>query len=178
MEERRRRLRQVALCAMLSAVTLTLLLIASFLPSGRMGLSAVSGLAVAVAVCAVGYGGGLSCYVVSGVLGLLLLPSKEVAVYYCLCFGVYPVVKAWIEARKNLVLEWVMKLAVGNVLMLAVYWVLQKLLQITLTFRGVGSWALLAVGNVVFVCYDIAFSQIMTYVQQRLLPVLRRAKFV
>jgi hypothetical protein len=53
-------------------------------------------------------------------------------------------------------------------MMLAVYQLLKQLLNVSLTFHGVGSWGLLLIGNGAFLCYDIAFTQVMGLVQSRL----------
>lgn len=169
----RRTTRTVTLCALLAGVALALLLPGCFLPSGRMGLAALAGLSTATAVCAAGYGAGLGCYAASALLALLVLPGKEVAVYYALLFGPYPLLKARIEALRRPAIEWPLKLALGAALMTLVFQVLKRLLGVTITLRGLGSWGLLLAGLIVFVCYDVAFSRVMTYVQRRLLPLLR-----
>jgi hypothetical protein len=168
MDNRRRRTRKITLCGILCAITLVGLFAACVVPSGRMGVTALAGLCTAVAVCAAGYTGGLACYGACGVLSLLLLPSKEIALYYCLCFGLYPVLKSKIESLNRLWLEWLLKLLTGNLMMLAVYQLLKQLLNVSLTFHGVGSWGLLLIGNGAFLCYDIAFTQVMGLVQSRL----------
>ena len=86
--------RLIALAGVLAAVALVIQLLASLIPSGWTAMAAVAGLAVAVAVSAAGYVAGILCYVVSGVLSLLLLPAKHVAILFVCLFGIYPLVKS------------------------------------------------------------------------------------
>ena len=66
-------------------VALVIQLLASLIPSGWTAMAAVAGLAVAVAVSAAGYVAGILCYVVSGVLSLLLLLPNMWQFYLSVC---------------------------------------------------------------------------------------------
>lgn len=178
MKRRDNRTGRITLCAMLSGMALVLLLLACLTPTGWIGVTALAGLCVAVAVCAAGYGGGIGCFATSGVLSVLLLPNKEVAVCYCLLFGLYPIAKAKIERFHRLGLEWALKLVLANFLMIAVYWLLLSVLSGAIPSYGLGPKGLWLLGNVVFICYDIAFSRVMTYVQNRLMPILRKNRMI
>ena len=170
---RRRQTARLALMGMFSAAALVLLFLASTLPSGRMAVSALAGLCVAMALVSSGYGAGIGCYLVSGLLALLFLPNKEVAVYYG-AFGLYPIVKLWAEQRRQL-LAWTVKLVAANVLLAVGWWLLTRVLGVPLE-TGQPLVVLWLLGNVVFVCYDVAFTKVMGYLQQRLLPLLRRVQ--
>lgn len=170
---RERQTARLALIGMFSAAALVLLVVASTLPSGRMAVSAVAGLCVAMTLVSAGYGAGLGCYLVSGLLALLLLPNKEVAVYYG-AFGLYPIIKIWAEQRRR-PLEWAVKLIAANGLLAVGWQLLTRVLGVPWSTEQplVGLWL---VANVVFVCYDIAFTKVMGYVQGRLLPLLRQIR--
>ena len=70
----------IALTGLLSAVCLVLLFAASVAPSGWTGLTAVAGLAVAVAVSASGYLSGVLCYLVSGIEHIDFNPCRRKSV--------------------------------------------------------------------------------------------------
>lgn len=172
------RTRRITLCAMLSGIALVIQLLACLTPTGWIGVTALAGLCVAVAICAAGYGGGIGCFAASGMLSLFLLPNKEVTACYCLLFGLYPIIKAKIEALHRLGLEWVLKLIVGNLLMIAFYQLMWAALSDTILRYSFGLWGLWLLANAFFVCYDVAFSRVMTYVQNRLMPVLRKNRLL
>ena len=66
----------MALVGVLAALSLALLLLASFSPSGRMGIAAVAGLVNAAAVISGGLHSGFLCWAEAGILGLILSPDK------------------------------------------------------------------------------------------------------
>ena len=170
--------KMTALAGMLAAVALVIQLLASLIPSGWTALAAVAGLAVAVAVSAAGYTSAVLCYVASGLLSLILIPGKHVAVLYVCLFGIYPLLKSLFEKLKWRVLEYVLKLAFFNLVLLGLY-----LLGYQLFFQAtVAAWnyplpfvpALFVGGSIVFLAYDYAFSKVMAMLQARIIPQIRR----
>ena len=170
--------RHIALVGLLSAVALVFLFIAGVIPSGWTGVTAVAGLAVGVAISAAGYLSGLFCYLVSGLLALLLVPAKQVAVLYLCLFGIYPLIKSKLERLKVRALEYVLKLVYFNLVLVALYH-----LAFALVFARIGEGLnpampllplLMLAGSVIFLLYDFAFSRVMSLLQARLVPLLRR----
>ena len=170
--------RITALSGMLAAVALVIQLLASLSPSGWTALAAVAGLAVAVAVSAAGYVSATLCYVVSGLLSLILIPAKHVAVLYVCLFGIYPLIKSLLERLKWRGLEYVLKLAFFNLVLGGLY-----LLGYQLFFQSVATgWSyplpfvpvLFVGGSIVFLVYDYAFSKVMALLQARVIPQIQR----
>lgn len=168
----------IALCGILAAVALVLLFAAGMTPTGWMGVTAVAGLAVAVAVSAAGYVAGVMCWLVSGILSLLLVPGKHVAVLFLCLFGVYPVLKNLFERIRRRALEYLVKLAYFNLVFFGLY-----TLAYGLFFEGAAKdWTLpvpfvpviWVLANLVFLVYDFAFAKVMAMLQVRLVPLLRR----
>lgn len=167
----------IALTGLLSAVALVFLYAAGVIPSGWMGVTAVSGLVVAVAVSSAGYLSGVLCYLVAGILGLLLVPAKQVAVLFICLFGLYPLLKIKFERLKGRILEYLLKLAFFNLMLVVLYF-----LAYGLFFQGIEAelaWNIpyviyMAAGSIIFLLYDFAFSKVMVLLQARLVPQLRR----
>ncbi|MBR1781430.1 MAG: hypothetical protein IJ751_08540 [Oscillospiraceae bacterium] len=168
--------RGIALSGLLAAVALLLMLLAGVTPSGWMGVTAVAGLAVAVAISAAGYSCGAGVYLAAGLLGLLLLPAKRVAVLFLALFGLYPVLKNLFERLPSRVLCVVCKLAFFNLDVLGLYFLASGLMGTLFTMElPVPTWLVLMLGgSVVFLLYDYAFSKVMALLQARLIPQLRR----
>ena len=107
--------RSIAWGGIMAAGSLLFLWIASVSPSGRMGLTAVAGLFPMAGVLAAGRAAGYLCWAAAGLLGLLILPDKGVALLYLIFLGVYPVLKSKIESlRKHRGIEWLLKLLAFN----------------------------------------------------------------
>lgn len=161
--------RRAALSAMLGALSLVILCLAAVSPSGRMGIVALAGLVPGAAVVSGGLGAGLLCYGVAGVLGLLLLPDKGLALLYLIFFGLYPMVKSLAEGRRHRVLEWAVKLAFFNAALCLFWFVLGRIFVPLLPAMITQAvWLVFLVGNGVFVAYDYGFSRLISFYMARI----------
>ena len=90
------------------------------------------------------------------ILALLLAPDKEAAAVF-LVLGYYPIIRQKLEAGKG---KWLKKLVFFNSSILALYWVLLKLIgmeQLLSDFEGMGMVmyaVILILGNVTFFLLD------------------------
>lgn len=162
--------KNIARVALLAAAALVLLIIAGFAPSAQLGLTAVAGIASALAVIHMGIGGGFLCWAVVAVLGFIIVPTKGCAVMYAIFFGVYPVIKSLIERLNTLWLEWLIKLLFFNAVLTVCIFALKALFfegaeeilkYIPLLYLG---------GSIVFIIYDIGFSRLISFYYGRVNP--------
>lgn len=171
----RRKTQSLALSGILAAAGFVILLLGCSLPNGKLAVGAIASLCVAIDLMAAGYAGGLGCYAATALLALLLLPAKEVSVFYAALFGPYAIIKLWCEQRKNRVAEWGMKVAASGIL-LAICSVLMKY------FLGWGAEdypaLLLYLWIPGVVIYDLALSRLLGVLYHSLMPVLRRNRLI
>jgi hypothetical protein len=156
------RTRELALSAMLTALSVVLLYAACLLPTGRLALLAVAAMLPAVAVLAGGCRWGLLVYGATTLLSLLLLPNRLPGLVYAVILGHYSVVKSVIERLKRPAAELILKLLVWNGT-LAVAWGLAKGLGLlaTLPYSPV---LLVVLYNLAFLVYDLVFTQVITQI--------------
>ena len=88
---------RTALVGLLTGLSLISLYLAFLAPSGKLALVAVAGVFPAGAVVSASLAAGFFCYGATGILGLLLIPSKSVALLYLIFFGLWPMVKSLLE---------------------------------------------------------------------------------
>ena len=127
------------------------------LPTGKIALSAVAGLATAAALIECGYLYSVLEFMVAAALGLILAPSKTPAMMFCLLFGWYPIVKSLIEKLKSRAAEYLLKLAVILVV-LGVFFVLARLGVGELSLPDTSKLVVAAVAVIGFFAYDLCFS--------------------
>ena len=105
-------------------------------------------------------------YAAVAILGVLLVPDKEVAVMYLAFFGYYPILKAVMESKLRPVLCWVLKIGSFLLTMVASYFLMIKLMGVTIDeideFGVMAIPMLLGLGTFAFVLYDIALSKLVT----------------
>ncbi len=110
-------------------------------------------------------------YVAVSVLGLLLATDKEASVMYIAFFGYYPILKAVLEAKLPRAAEYILKFLIFNVSMIVSYFVLIKVFGMPMDDMNelgkYGPLILLAMGNVVFLLYDVALTKLVIVYQMK-----------
>ena len=154
---------KVAYPAILGAISLLLVYIASVVPSGNWGFVAIAGLFPAAAVISVGMKAGFLCWAGASVLAFLLLPGKFCALLYCALFGLYPMIKALIEQLRRRALEYILKLVFFNAAFTLIYLVMSAAVLDSLPAVLSITWLLYVIGNVVFLIYDLGFSKLIVF---------------
>lgn len=161
--------KKIAAGGILAAGSLAILWLACVTPAARMGLTAAAGLFPMAAVLAAGRTAGYLCWAAAGLLGFFLLPDKGVVLLYLGFLGVYPVVKSRIESLRNQAIEWALKLAFFNLMLLLVWRLFQGMVFPDPPAWLAGSDVLLhGVGSIVFIVYDLGLSQLIAALQARL----------
>ena len=169
MNRMNRNTRLLTLSALLAAAGVALVYLTAAVPTMQLALVAIAGLLPAIPLLLGGMKWGFLTFAATGLLALILGIDKEAAVLYLLLFGHWPMVKSLIERHvKNRVLEWTVKLAVCNLLFLAVYF-LVRLLGIDMSELGMPLWLFWLVGVASFVLYDLCFTMLVGNFGARLL---------
>ena len=112
--------------------------------------------------------GGVLVYAASSILGFFLVSDKNVLIFFALFFGYYPILKALIERINNIVIEWILKIALGSAAFFILYFLFTNLFvaaEIKLPFV-----ALFFASAVLFVVYDTALSLFLKFYIERIKP--------
>ena len=168
----------IALAALLAALSLVVLYLSVLAPTGRMGLVAVAGLLPAAAVVSGGLSVGALCYGGTALLALLLLPDKGNSLLYLLFFGPYPLVKSAAERLRYRPAELAVKLGFFNVMLTVFRFGLTAVFLPALPPAAADAvlWVLYPAGNVVFLAYDFGFTKLIAFYTVRVDQVLRRGR--
>ncbi len=160
---------KIALSGVTSSVCLFLLLISGLLPMMEYSVPALAGILLIVLVVELNRKWALLAYVAVSFLGFFIATQKQSALLFVLFVGYYPILKSVLEQIPAKVLQWAAKLAVFNAAAIAFYkiasYVLagQDLLEGLERFGDYAEMVLLGMANVVFVIYDIALTQLISY---------------
>ena len=164
--------RAVAFGGVITAVALTLMLLAGVLPTASYSLAALAGMLLVPLVIEFGFRTAVSAFVAVGLLSMLLIPDKEAAILFCCVLGWYPIAKAPVEKIKSDALCWAVKLAIFNLAVVGFYFLCTRLFFVTgFEDTVLGKYsipALWGLGNIAFVIYDIALSKLITLYMRRL----------
>ena len=130
-------------------------------------------------ICVIEYGvkwGAISF--IASLLPILLWSEPESRLMYVFLFGYYPILKAAVEKMRKPVIEWLIKVLIFNIAVLAVYLFFAELFGASLEDLGdlgkYGGYILLALGNVVFVLYDITVSRMASFYLYAIRPKIKK----
>ena len=98
----------------------------------------------------------LACYIATSVIAIFILPNKFIGMAFFVLFGNYPIIKLYIEKTKNIIVECVVKFAVANIYLIAVYVILRALESYSIFDFNI--YLLYFVGIILLLFYDLTFS--------------------
>ena len=106
--------RRIALSGVLGALAVVCLFLAAYLPAGRMGFYTISSFFCGIIIIEFGGRAGWAFYTASSLLSLILVPDKLGIIPYIFFFGIYAIIKYYIEKLDNMLPEILLKLAFFN----------------------------------------------------------------
>ncbi len=152
--------KNLAAASIFSALGVVLLTLASVIEVLDLTMGAFASFIIALAVIELGGYFPTLIYLVTGILSALLLPNKFAAVAYLLLFGLYPILKASFE-RLHYAVGWGLKFSYFNTSLLLMILVSVYILHLEDTGLAY-TIAVMALGNVAFLLYDLALTKIIT----------------
>lgn len=147
----------IAFGGMLAALSTAILFFSSLIPGYAIAAAAAAGIVPAAAVVRRDLKTGTGVYLITALLGLLLLPRKTAAIWYLTLFGYYGMAKSILERQRQIV-EWCGKLALYTVVFLLLRFVLQFVAMPELP--KFGTVVLYGIGLLCFILYDLGFSRL------------------
>ncbi len=170
----------VALCGVLGALSIALMLLGAAIPLAAFIAPAVGGLLVLLACEECGRQMAWTMYAAVSLLGVLFVPDKEVALVFLLPLGYYPLVKPRFDALHGALLRLAAKTLLFIVSISAMYGLLLLLFSMDYAPEALvsaGEWlaALTALmGYTAFVLYDRALLNLLRLYRLVWQPKLRR----
>lgn len=157
-----KKINQLSISAILSALGVVILLMGSIIQILDLSMAVIASIIIIYAVIELRGFWPYLIYAVTAFLSLLLLPDKFVAVVYAIFCGYYPALKFIFEKKLSRIPEWIVKLIVFNVALSLVAFISIKLLNIPANELSFG-WLLYLGGNFVFVVYDLALTNLISF---------------
>ncbi|MCL2343889.1 MAG: hypothetical protein FWC62_08345 [Firmicutes bacterium] len=164
----RKSVKTLARCALLAALGVVLNYLASALPLAGIAIVAVAGFLTAAAVIHAGLLQAFAVFGVTAALSLLLTAQNlNPALLYTAFLGYYPALKSFLERKiRPTPLCWVIKLLLFNAVFALLFLISAQILLSQLGTQL--PWAALqALGNIVFVVYDIGLSRLIGFYIRR-----------
>lgn len=164
--------KKIALNGILGALAVISLLFATILPTNRLALYALSSFFISVSIIESGIGAGWLFYAATSLLAVVTVPDKIGIIPYVIFFGVYGIVKYYIEKINKIIVEYFLKIAYFNLcLIIAVYFIKQ------LFFNNISLklpwWLIIVALELVFIVYDLVYTMFVAYYRDKLKKIFR-----
>lgn len=164
--------KRIALNGILGALAVICLVLAAILPTNRLSLYALSSFFVAVSIIESGVKAGWIFYAATCLLALIVVPNKLGIIPYVIFFGMYGIVKYYIEKLNKIIVEYMLKLVFFNICVgIAALTVIEFFgfkLAVELPW-----WLLIIALQVIFFLYDIVYTLFINFYRGKLRPKLK-----
>lgn len=162
--------KQLVTGALLSAFTLVILYLSFFIPTNTLTLLTLASGMVPIALLRCNLKTCWLVYITSSILSLILLPI-HISMLYILFFGLYGIIKYFIERLNKLPLEWILKYLFFNLIFLISFQLttvlinpnafdgLMNLAEYLMPSRPYNTFLILIIiGQIAFAIYDYALT--------------------
>ena len=147
--------------AMMCAMTVVLLAVASFVGDIDLTVLMLSSLLMVFVYVEIGPPYTYLTWLCSSLLSFIFFPSRYFWVVYFFLFGFYPILKGWIEKTKR-PLWWLLKFVWLNITLVIIFFLVTFILGADLTDGGPSwmIWVMYGLSNLSFICYDILIGKL------------------
>lgn len=169
---------KMAMCGILAALSLVIMMICGFFGFLTYAAPMIAGGLLIVPVKEYGTRTALTMYAAVSVLSLMLVADKELALFYLLLFGHYPIIQPGLDRIAANHLRRVLKAVIFNGCAILSVWLAQVIFSVPIFEEN---WPVLllvivylAIANACFVLYDRALRQFYTIYDIKIAPLLNR----
>lgn len=145
--------RRMAVCAMMTALSVVLMVLGAVLELGMYACPLFAGLCFVPIGQKYGRKYHIMLYVAAAILCFLLVPNIEENLVFAGFFGWYPILRPSLQKLPK-VLGWICKVMIFNGIVIAIEWLVMTVL-VPEVMGGTVLMLLLVLGNILFVAYDL-----------------------
>lgn len=164
--------KKIALNGILGALAVVSLLLAVIIPTNTLSFYALSSFFISVTIIESGIRAGWMFFVSTSLLSLIIVPDKLILVPYVVFFGIYGIVKYYIEKLNKLALEYVLKFIYFNLCAGIAVVTVSQLFNTALVSR-LPWWLLVIALETAFFVYDYVYTLFISYYRDKLRPRLK-----
>lgn len=164
--------KKISLSGIMLALVVVILFAATTLPTSRLSLYTISSFFISILIIEFGVKAGWIFYISSCILTLIVLPDKLGLLPYIFFFGIYGMIKFYIERFNKLALEYILKIVFFNICLFSGLFFIKKFL-----FNGIEIklpiWLMIIALEIIFIIYDYVYTLFIQYYNQKLKRILK-----
>ncbi|MBS6502960.1 MAG: hypothetical protein KH415_15290 [Clostridium sp.] len=157
--------KEITLSAILVALTNIILYLNFLLPISTISILTLASLLIPIALIKGSIKSAFLVYIASSIIGFFILPIN-IILLYILFFGIYGIVKYYIEKLNKLYLEIFFKIIFCNISLFISIFVFKSFIAIEITKLPL--WLLWIIAQPVFLIFDYALTLLISFYMQRI----------
>ena len=157
--------KEITLSAILVALTNIILYLNFLLPISTISILTLASLLIPIALIKGSIKSAFLVYIASSIIGFFILPIN-IILLYILFFGIYGIVKYYIEKLNKLYLEIFFKIIFCNISLFISIFVFKSFIAIEITKLPL--WLLWIIAQPVFLIFDYALTLLISLYMQRI----------
>jgi hypothetical protein len=154
--------KKITYSGILLGLNIVLLLISNLISINTMFFMGLASLIISVIVMEYGVNTGVVFYIASIILSFVVMPNKAQWLLYILTFGIYGLVKYFIEKGRPIYIEVILKLIFANLVAVILYLILKNIVIIPINIITI------IVYQVAFLVYDYVYSLFIEYYNEKI----------
>lgn len=154
--------KKITYSGILLGLNIVLLLISNLISINTMFFMGLASLIISVIVMEYGVNTGVVFYIASIILSFIVMPNKSQWLLYTLTFGIYGLVKYFIEKGRPIYIEVILKLIFANLVAVILYLILKNIVIIPINIITI------IVYQVAFLIYDYVYSLFIEYYNEKI----------
>lgn len=157
--------KEITLSAILVALTNIILYLNFLLPISTISILTLASLLIPIALIKGSIKSAFLVYIASSIIGFFILPIN-IILLYILFFGIYGIVKYYIEKLNKLYLEIFFKMIFFNISLFISIFIFKSFIAIEITKLPL--WLLWIIAQPIFLIFDYALTLLISFYMQRI----------
>lgn len=149
--------KNIAYSGLLLALNIVLLILSFIVPTNTLFFMGLASLPISVIIIEQGISKGIIFYIASSILSFLFMPDKISWIFYTFTFGLYGIIKYFIEKDRNMFVEYILKLLLFNTIIVIGYIFMKEIVYIPINIITILS------AQLIFLVYDYAYGRFIDY---------------
>ncbi len=158
--------KRVALGGLLISLNMVILAMINIIPINTVFLMGLSSLTISVVIIEFGLKMGVMFYIASSVLSFFIISSKFQWITYVMTFCIYGIIKYVAEKNNNIYVEYIIKISLSNILILALCGALRMFVAIPINVFTI------LLFQVILLVYDRAYTSFIILYKHKLRKII------
>ena len=154
--------RKIAYGGILLGLNIIILLLINIIPINTLFLLGLASLPLSIIIMEFGPRIGIIYYFASIILSFLVMTNKAQWILYIFTFGLYGLVKYFIEKDRNIFVEYGLKLICANILIFISYMIVKAFVYVPVNLITI------IIFEISFLVYDYVYSMFIDYYNKKL----------